>query len=404
MSQTPPAPPDYTAAANSQAAASKDITNTQNFANRPNINTPFGTQSWQTNAATDPATGQRVTSWTQNNTLTPAAQQALTDQQNITAKKSNIARGLMGSAANQLKTPIDYNSATALQTGPNATGQVSGPQASGPLDSSGAFFNKAGDAVMSQFNRYQAPLLNQQKSDQIAQLNAQGLKPGDAAYDRAMQNMENNQQQTRQNAQDNAVGMSAQVGNEMFGQDMANNQNQFNQGNQAAQFRSNQNSQQFGQQQSSTAQNNQVHQQQIADMMQRQGFSLNEVNAILSGQQVAMPNMPNFSQANASQTPQLLQAANDQYGANMQQFGANQAGTQGLLSGATSIAGMFSDRRLKRNIRRIGSLNGISFYTYRYVWGELGVGVMADEVRHIPGAVHRHSSGYDMVNYGALHG
>ncbi len=43
-----PAAPDYLGAAQQQAAASKELTNIQNFANRPTINTPFGSQSWDT--------------------------------------------------------------------------------------------------------------------------------------------------------------------------------------------------------------------------------------------------------------------------------------------------------------------------------------------------------------------
>jgi hypothetical protein len=50
---------------------------TQNYANRPTINTPWGSQSWQTQAGIDPSTGQSVTQWTQNTNLTPQSQAAL---------------------------------------------------------------------------------------------------------------------------------------------------------------------------------------------------------------------------------------------------------------------------------------------------------------------------------------
>jgi hypothetical protein len=71
MGKSTPAAPDYTGAANAQAAASKENLMTQNYANRPTINTPFGSQSWQTNSQIDPTTGQAVTAWTQENTLNP---------------------------------------------------------------------------------------------------------------------------------------------------------------------------------------------------------------------------------------------------------------------------------------------------------------------------------------------
>lgn len=64
----------------------------------------------------------------------------------------------------------------------------------------------------------------------------------------------------------------------------------------------------------------------------------------------------------------------------------------------------FSDRRLKTNIKRIGTHPlGIGIYEFDYVWGEHATGVMADEVKTVmPEAVTRHPSGYDMVDYGKL--
>jgi hypothetical protein len=66
---------------------------------------------------------------------------------------------------------------------------------------------------------------------------------------------------------------------------------------------------------------------------------------------------------------------------------------------------MFSDIRLKRDIRRIGAMaSGLSIYSYRYVWSdEPQIGVMAQEALRVkPEAVMLHPSGYLMVNYGLL--
>lgn len=68
------------------------------------------------------------------------------------------------------------------------------------------------------------------------------------------------------------------------------------------------------------------------------------------------------------------------------------------------LMGYFSDRRLKRDIKRVGTLdNGLGVYSYRYVWGgPTTIGVMADEVRKVkPHAVFRVGD-YDAVNYGEL--
>jgi len=67
---------------------------------------------------------------------------------------------------------------------------------------------------------------------------------------------------------------------------------------------------------------------------------------------------------------------------------------------ATIAIAVFSDRRLKKNIRRKGTVNGYPWYSFEYIWGELSEGVMSDEIP--AGYVYIHSSGYDLVNYSQL--
>lgn len=91
-----------------------------------------------------------------------------------------------------------------------------------------------------------------------------------------------------------------------------------------------------------------------------------------------------------------------------QSEGVNVRGaTQGfndVFGGGGGAAAMFSDRRLKRNIRKIGALaNGLNLYSYTYLWGTFAIGVMADEVKKlIPDAVTKHESGFDMVDYSKI--
>ena len=69
------------------------------------------------------------------------------------------------------------------------------------------------------------------------------------------------------------------------------------------------------------------------------------------------------------------------------------------------MAGMLSDRRLKKNIKHIGnSPSGIRIYKFEYIDDNLGKGmyqgVMSDEIPKE--AVIKHSSGYDAVDYSKL--
>ena len=70
-----------------------------------------------------------------------------------------------------------------------------------------------------------------------------------------------------------------------------------------------------------------------------------------------------------------------------------------LMSAAltlASLAALFSDRRLKRNIVPLGK----GWYAYNYLWSdEVEVGVMADEQPH---AASVGPGGFMVVDYGAL--
>jgi hypothetical protein len=86
-------------------------------------------------------------------------------------------------------------------------------------------------------------------------------------------------------------------------------------------------------------------------------------------------------------------------------------GPSGMMQGlqaAGSIAGLFSDIRLKKDIKRVGKLpNGLNIYTWEWteeakllVNKQPTMGVIAQEVQEVlPEAVATHSDGYLMVDY-----
>ena len=75
---------------------------------------------------------------------------------------------------------------------------------------------------------------------------------------------------------------------------------------------------------------------------------------------------------------------------------ARRAGNAEFLTTIAGIFAIFSDRRLKTNIRRIGTRNGYPWYEFDYIWGVHGEGVMSDE---IPQRFVINIGGYDLVNY-----
>jgi Chaperone of endosialidase len=81
------------------------------------------------------------------------------------------------------------------------------------------------------------------------------------------------------------------------------------------------------------------------------------------------------------------------------------SGGFGGLAGAGlgSLLAFLSDRRLKRDIEKVGELhNGLAIYRFRF-WGDARehIGLMADEVRKVlPEAVIPGPYGFDLVDYG----
>jgi hypothetical protein len=69
--------------------------------------------------------------------------------------------------------------------------------------------------------------------------------------------------------------------------------------------------------------------------------------------------------------------------------------------GQPGLSNVFSDRRLKKNIKQIGTRpDGLNVYEFDYIWGgDRQTGLMAQEVQSVyPGAVSE-SAGYLMVDY-----
>ena len=123
---------------------------------------------------------------------------------------------------------------------------------------------------------------------------------------------------------------AAQFGNQALGQASALDLQRMQAQNQAA-------AQQFALNQQYANQMNQLRQQAIAEQMQRRGMSLNEMNALLSGQQVGMPQMPSFVQSGRAETPQILNATQMGYDAALGAYNAQQAGAGNLMGGLFSL-------------------------------------------------------------------
>jgi hypothetical protein len=434
MGKSTPAAPDYTGAANAQAAASKENLMTQNYANRPTINTPFGSQSWSTQTQIDPTTSQAVTGWTQENTVAPELQSALDAQISSQNQRSQLANSFMNRVGSEYAKPFDYEGLPAMTTGgtpgeirTNVADYAPGLNTSfnfGDAPAAPTYDTNYRDTVANSLMERMMPVQDYQNRQLQTQLSNQGFKLGSEGYKRGLDELAQRQAAERYNAFDTAgneaqrmygsqMGARQQGISEAMSQGNFNNQalgqaqgldiNAMNAMN-AAQ------GQQFGLNQSYANQQNTLRQQALAEQAQRRGMSLNEMNALMSGQQVHMPNMPQFNTAGISQTPNLMGAMQNTYQANLDAANAKNAGISNAFGGLTSLGAgalsggfSFSDIRLKSNIRRVGTHSvGVGVYEYD-IFGHRERGVIAQELQRVrPDLVRQHDSGYLTVNYGAL--
>ena len=439
MGKKAPKPPDYEAAAERSAESSEQAQRDSTYANRIDQQNPWGNLNYESYLDTDPATGEQVTRWRQNQTLTPEAQAALDSQMAVQQGRSGLAEGMLGDISQDYGSRMDfdqYGQPIGMGEGSQMGGAGRGIQDSlglkNDLDYTGApdvnapaWTREA--AEKSVYDRGASrldPQIAQESQALDVKLRSQGLQPGDEAYKAQMNNLERRKTDAYEALNASAMQEGARQAQSMFGmesqfRDQSTGEedrmkNFFNSamaaegmfGNQAQQQGWNQKQQQMGYNQNlgfrENALANQLRTQGMNEDMTERSYRLNELNSLLSGQQVNAPGFEGFSNQNAAQSADYLGAADMGYQGNMAQFGANQAGLNSLYGGigqAAGMAGMFSDRRLKKNIMYAGEINGNNWYTYDYLWDADGTdrfGVMADEVPH---AAFEHQSGFLMVDY-----
>lgn len=146
--------------------------------------------------------------------------------------------------------------------------------------------------------------------------------------------------------------------------------------------------------------------------IQEQSFFRNEpvnmLNAVRSGAQIQNPTFSAVPQQATTAGPDLLGAATQGYNAQLGATNAQNASSAGAMGGlfnlgAAAMPFMFSDERLKTNIKRVGELpNGIGIYSFSYKDNPqvLMLGCIAQDVEKImPDAVSKSSRGFLMVNY-----
>ena len=339
----PPAP-DYSGAARETAAGNVEAARVATAANRVNQVTPYGTLTY-TQSGQDPY-GNPM--WTATQALSPEQQQLLDVQNRLSQRTGGLAERGIGYLESTLAKPFDVSGLPSTGFNPSQTYQ---------------------EAYMQRL----APQLQQGREQLQQQLANKGIDIGSEAYDRAMM-----QQAQREN------DLLAAATTQGFG---------------------------VGQQ---------ARTQALQEAAYLRNEPLNMLNALRTGSQVTGPTYINAPQQATTTGPDLLSAAQAQGQYALGDFNARQAAQSGFNQGLMGLGGtlgaaylMGSDIRLKQNIKPIGVMpNGLTLYSFeykdefkdhKYCGHGVHVGVMADEVEQVyPYAVSTLDDGYKVVNYGLI--
>lgn len=421
--------------ANAQADANIRTAHEQQQINMVNS---YGPQGSVTYAADPNAPG----GYSQTTTLNPS-QQAFYDQLNAIMPEGmgNLAQALKAGAGGMsygadlsgLKPGQgivnSFDKGQGLQydfsTGKPIQYDVGGDLDAARQQSIDAVFNQA----MSRLN----PQYDRQYSSLQAELANQGLSANSDAYRNRLDQFGRERTDAQQQAAWNAVSAGETAANNLFGRELAQGQfynaaagQDFGQNQSAAAFHNATAGQDFGQNLDYASFGNQAQDQaysqelakvQAAQTNSQINNSARTTAAMLPFQQygalqqlqngIGMPAGIGYSPVSIGPTDVL-----GAYGLTQQQLNANyqakmqaNSGLMGGLAQLGSAAIMASDRRLKRDVVRVGTRrDGLGVYLYRYLWSPVvHLGVMAQEVLRVrPAAVVAMPSGFLAVDYGAL--
>lgn len=312
--------------------------------------------------------GNLTPQYTATTTLSPE-QQAILDQTNgaslnlasIANERSNFLRDYLGKE-------IDLSGAPALQSSLG-----SGYQTTYNTDFS-ADRQKVEDALMQR----QQSSLDQNREQLRTQLIASGVRPGTAAYSAEMARLGQTENDARLanilaagQEQSRLVGLEADRA--AFGNNALLNQ---------------------------ASLSNSARGQYMNEAYAQRNQPLTEIAALMSGSQIQNPNFVNTPQTQVGGVD-YMGLVSDNYKAKVSQSNAAMGGLFGLAGAGLKL---FSDRRLKTDIKRDGERNGLPWYSFRYVWDKITDpirhGFMSDDLRKAkPDSVSVHSSGFDMVDY-----
>jgi hypothetical protein len=145
--------------------------------------------------------------------------------------------------------------------------------------------------------------------------------------------------------------------------------------------------------------------QAISEALAARQQPINEIIGLSRGTQLQNPQLINTPQTGVGGTD-VAGITQNAYGQQMNSYNQQQQRNQQMMGGLFGLGAnammAFSDKRLKKDISKVGTANnGLPIYSYKYkAGGPQQLGLMAQDVEKVnPEAVGTHESGFKMVDY-----
>ena len=201
--------PNVSGAAAVEGEYGAQATRDANYANRPDQFNPMGSLTWQQENVLDPASGEYTTKWTQRQNLSADMQNLYDNQMSGLLDRSALSGGMMNRVASEMGPAPDWEQ----------FGGVEGMKYN-PTD----LRNRAEDASYGRAtSRLDPQFAERAEANEIA-LRNKGLRPGDQAYDAAMNTFNRGRNDAYEQARMGATGEGRAEAGQLWNQEVQGNQ------------------------------------------------------------------------------------------------------------------------------------------------------------------------------------
>tara|TARA_R110000851_G_scaffold288960_1_gene443085 strand:- start:4712 stop:5473 length:762 start_codon:yes stop_codon:yes gene_type:complete len=236
MGKKSSSPPDVTGAAAVEGEFSRETARDVTYADRPDQNNPFGSVTWGTQRVRDPASGEMVTKWTQNQSMAEPLQNVFDSQMSSIQSNSDLADSMSGRIQDEMGAAPDFQQFGDVKDfnyDPTQQRQM------------------AEDAAYERSTNRLDPQFDKKRNDLEIRLRNRGLAAGDQAYESEMESFGTGRNDAYEQARLGATGEGRQEAQQGYTQALGTNERA-----------------------------NALRDQQIAEYISKRGFSRGEQNSI----------------------------------------------------------------------------------------------------------------------------